>query len=192
SWSGCTAGGVGTSTGTIRAATLAGSDFGAGTAGRVRAAQPAQTAATAMPAIDTYPRVRIATRGHCVTISSRRCYEHTQPLGPVSAELEEIVEVAKADRLQLNHQIAEHVVGWQWPDRDQSSFDRELLVGQIEARIDGVALQPHTLERFASDEDRRAVTSNGDRHVRKLVVCPTFITGPHHHAKFRILIRRNR
>ena len=69
-----------------------------------------------MPAIDTYPRVGIAARGQRVTIRSGRCYEYANPLGPVSTELEEVVEVAKSDRFQLDHQIAQHVVRWQLLD----------------------------------------------------------------------------
>lgn len=115
---------------------------------------------TAMTIANTYPRINTTTRDCLITAKSRSRYEYAQPAWPVSTQFEKVVEVAKPDRFQLNHQIAQHVVGWERPDRDQASLYHEFLIGQVEASVNYMTLEPRALEGFAPDKNRRTIASD--------------------------------
>ena len=69
------------------------------------------------------------------------CIE-SEPVRPVAAQLEEVVEVDEAAVLESVDQVREHVIGRKGAQSDQSVLDAKLLVGQIESLVDYRASSP--------------------------------------------------
>ena len=65
-----------------------------------------------------------------------RCAEESEPLRPVAAQLEEIVEVSKTFGLELTDDVRERVLAGNRSDRYERAFDSELLRRQTETLID--------------------------------------------------------
>lgn len=59
-----------------------------------------------------------------------------QPVWPIPAQVEEIIEVAEAGFLEIFDHLRNHVLGWQRTDRHQILFDVKLFIGEIVSLID--------------------------------------------------------
>lgn len=55
------------------------------------------------------------------------------PPGPVSAQLEEIVEVCEAKSLELRREVTECVRVMEWPNSNQLALHPEFRIGEIVA-----------------------------------------------------------
>lgn len=80
-----------------------------------------------------------------------------KPIGPVSTQLEEIVEVSETARLEILDQGRHKIIGGQWPEGDEAVFDPKLLIGKIVSLVDCGARQSGTFERGLPDENYRAI-----------------------------------
>jgi len=68
------------------------------------------------------------------------CIER-EPVRPVSAQLEEVVEVDEAAVLQIAYQSRQHVLRGQRTESDQSVFNAKFLIGKIVSLVDDLSSQ---------------------------------------------------
>lgn len=74
----------------------------------------------------------IATPGR-QALSVRLPHVQLAPLGPVPAQLEEIVEVGEAKFLELRGEITECIRVMEWPNSNQLALHPEFRIGEIVA-----------------------------------------------------------
>ena len=102
-----------------------------------------------------------------------RAREQREPLRPVSAQLEEVVEVREADRLELGDQLVERRLADDGADGDELTFDAELLVGEAEPFVEAGARQADALERVLTEQQSGTDGGDGKRHRTSGVRCLT-------------------
>ena len=90
------------------------------------------------------------------------------PLGPVPAQLEEIVEVREAKSLELRGEVTECGRVMERPNGNQLALHPEFGIGKIVAGIELGAHQTRALERALADQHRGRIGWNRERHDRKL------------------------
>src|SRR5580692_10564247 len=83
-------------------------------------------------------------------------HEQPEPLRPVPAQLEEIVEVHESHRLELLNEPRDRLFAHERSDRDQLTLDLKLLWREVEPRIERGALEARAFERLTTNEQRRA------------------------------------
>lgn len=82
-----------------------------------------------------------------------------QPLRPVSAQLEEIIEVNQTTCLEFLDHLRQHFVIGQRPKGDETFFDAKFIVRKVVPLIDRLPRQPAVLERLLPDEHYGPVVS---------------------------------
>lgn len=98
---------------------------------------------------------------------TRRSGSHrvnVEPIRPVAAQVEEVVEVDKAEVLQLADHVAESTFGVNWTHCDKIPFDAELVGRETEPIIEERPRQPVLFERRASNQQRRLRVGQLNRH----------------------------
>ena len=94
----------------------------------------------------------------------RSAREHHEPLRPASTELEEVLVVRQAARLQLIYERTECIDIVNGAECDKIALDAKFGIGEAEPRIERSARKPHLLVRLASKEERRNTVSDWQWH----------------------------
>src|SRR5688572_31193983 len=92
-------------------------------------------------------------------------HEHLQPVRPVSAEVEEVVEVREPHALQLLDEARELLVALYWPNRDELTLEAKLVRREIETVINALTREPSALEGALANDDRRSLRWQRQWHV---------------------------
>src|SRR5690242_4927801 len=103
---------------------------------------------------------------HAALALGRRAFSRIErePLWPVPAEVEVVVEVDKTDRFKIVHQVLERVIVQNRADDDQLSLYAKLLIGQTQLFIDSGAPDSRPLERATSDDQAGVIPWKLERH----------------------------
>ena len=91
--------------------------------------------------------------------------EHLQPLRPVAAQIEEVIEVHEPHPLQLLDERRQLVISVNRTDRDEFTFDTELVRRQVQTLIDRLTGEACAVERALANDDRRNGERNRQWHV---------------------------
>jgi hypothetical protein len=89
---------------------------------------------------------------------------NVEPIRPVPAELEKVVEVDKAETLEIGRELAERILVVNRPNGDELTLDTELVLGEAEPLVDGGAREGAPFVRFAPNENRRGAYGDGNGH----------------------------
>ncbi len=77
----------------------------------------------------------------------------SEPVGPVSTELEEVVEVNETGGLEIIDKLRQHIFRGQGPENDQPILNAEFLISEIVTLVEAQAREANTLERALTDEN---------------------------------------
>ncbi len=96
--------------------------------------------------------------------TSRSPRVERQPIRPVAAQLEKIVEVCEAALLQILDQLRKQIVRWQRSDRDQTILDPEFVIRKIVALVNGLPSKSAALEYALTYENYDTAMRELERH----------------------------
>lgn len=88
-----------------------------------------------------------------------------QPLGPVAAEVEEVLEVHEPHSFELFDERRQLLIAVNRTDRDQASLDAELVRREVQAFVDRLTREPGAREGTLPNDDRRNGKWNGQWHA---------------------------
>src|SRR5688572_20843474 len=87
-----------------------------------------------------------------------------QPLRPVAAQLEEVIEVGEPCLLELVDQVRDSFVAGERPNGDQGSFHAKLVGREVESLVERRTCERRGIERRLANEQRGRRCRNVDWH----------------------------